>query len=350
MAVNDDLADALTSHQIGLLRLSNATVRKILAQLRRSETAILERLTREDISELSRKRQEALLADIRRIVQSAHKDATGALAIELDQLAIYEGQYQQDLFKRIVPLQINYVTPSAEQIVAAVNARPFQGRLLKDWYSDLDANAAKRLRNTIRTGFIEGRTVGQMIRDIRGTRANGYKDGVLQVNRRAAEVTVRTAVNHTANAAREHVYERNSDVIKGVRFNATLDSRTTLVCASNDGKVFEPGKGPRPPLHPNCRSSTSPVVKSWRELGFDVDEVSPGTRASMNGQVPADQDYDGWLRKQPSEFQDDILGKAKGELFREGVKVDRFVDRSGREYTLDELRRREADAWQRTAA
>jgi hypothetical protein len=109
-------------------------------------------------------------------------------------------------------------------------------------------------------------------------------------------------------------------------------------------------KGPRPPAHFNCRSSTTPILKSWRELGFDADELPPGTRASMNGQVPADQDYDTWLRKQPKDVQDDVLGKTKGDLFRAGLKMDRFVDRKGAELTLDQLRRREKEIWEKATA
>jgi len=98
----------------------------------------------------------------------------------------------------------------------------------------------------------------------------------------------------------------------------------------------------------NCRSSTAPVVKSWRELGIDADEMDEGTRASMGGQVPKSETYDSWLRKKSAAFQDDILGAEKGALFRRGeLPLDRFVDRKGREYTLDELRRRESAAFKK---
>ena len=286
---------------------------------------------------------------MRRIIDSVYEDATGALQVELEGLAEYEGQYQLDLFRKTVPLRIETVTPSAEQIIAAVNSRPFQGKLLREVYRELPQAAFRRVRDTIRGGFVEGRTTDQIVRDIRGTRAQGFKDGIVEQTRRQAEAVVRTAVNHTANTAREYTYERNSDLIKGVRWNATLDGRTTLICASRDGVVYKPGKGPRPPAHFNCRSSTSPILKSWRELGFDADEVPQGTRASMNGQVPADQDYDAWLRRQPREFQDDVLGERKAALFRQGVRVDRFVDRKGREYTLEQLKRREREAWEAAA-
>lgn len=347
--VNEALADELTRHQVYLQRWSNGTLRKVLAMLRRSDTQVVERLLQADVSTLSRTRMERLLAEMRRIIDTAYMDATGALRLDLEGLAQYEGEYQLDLFKRVLPVRYEATLPSAEQILAAVNSRPFQGKLLKDVYSELGASAFRKVRDTIRGGFVEGRATDQIVRDLRGRAVNGYRDGVLSQNRRAVEAVVRTATNHTANTAREYVYERNSDLIGKVRWNSTLDGRTTLICMARDGKVYDPGKGPRPPAHFNCRSSTSPVLKSWRDLGFDIDDLPPASRASMNGQVPADQDYDQWLRKQPKGFQDDVLGRRKAQLFRSGVKVDRFTDKSGREYTLDELRNREREAWSETA-
>jgi SPP1 gp7 family putative phage head morphogenesis protein len=341
MAVNDKILDDLTRHQVYIQRFSNSTVRKVLSVLRRSDARIVERLLRNDLTALSRRRQERLLTEMRRNIESAFEDATGALHLELEGLAAYEGEYQLDMFRRVLPVALDTVTPSAEQIMAAVNGRPFQGRLLREVYQDLPRTTFRRLRETIRAGIIEGRTTDEIVRDIRGRKSQGFKDGVLGRGRRDTEAVVRTAVNHTANTAREYTYERNDDLVKGVRWNSTLDSRTSSVCRARDGKIYEPGKGPRPPAHFNCRSSTSPVIKSWRELGIDLDEAPEGTRASMNGQVPADQDYDTWLRKQPREFQNEVLGPARAKLFRSGMKVDRFVDRKGRELTLDQIRSQE---------
>lgn len=350
MAVNDELLDRLTRHQIGLQRLSTATVRKVLAALRRSDSRIVQRLLDDDISQLSRTRLERILNDLRRVIDSAYLDATGALQIDLEKLAVYEGEFQTDLFKRVIPVKLETVAPGAEQIVAAVNSRPFQGKLLKEVYKELPSSAFRQVRDTIRAGFIEGRTTDQIVRDLRGTAAQGYKDGILAKTKRDVESVVRTAVNHTANTARDYTYAANDDLIKGVRWNATLDSRTSLVCAGRDGKIYPVDSGPRPPAHFNCRSSTSPVLKSWRELGFDADELPASTRASMNGQVPADTDFDGWLRKQPRDVQNDVLGDKKADLFRAGLKVERFTDRKGAELTLDQLRQREKDIWEKANA
>lgn len=344
MAVSDDVLDALTAHEIGLQRLSNATVRKMLATLKRSDARIVERLLRDDVSALSRARQEALLADIRRIVESVYADATGQMQIELQALAEYEGNYQLNMFRHVVPIKLDFIAPSPEQLWAAVNSRPFQGKLLTEWYKDLEAGAFQRLRNTIRAGIVEGRTIEQIVREVRGTAAQGYQDGVLQTTRRAAEATVRTAVSHTANAARDRLYQGNAKHIKGVQWVAVLDGRTSAVCRARDGMVYPVDSGPRPPAHPNCRSSTIPVLKSLREMGIDRDQPK-STRASMNGQVAGDLTYDAWLRKQPREFQDGVLGVAKADLFRAGLTMDRYVTRAGDEYTLAELKQREAETW-----
>jgi len=89
------------------------------------------------------------------------------------------------------------------------------------------------------------------------------------------------------------------------------------------------------------------VVKSLRELGIKADTKDvKTTRASMNGQVSSELNYDRWLRKQPKQFQEDVLGREKAKLFRAGLKMDRFVDDGGREFTLKEIEQREKDIWQ----
>ena len=90
----------------------------------------------------------------------------------------------------------------------------------------------------------------------------------------------------------------------------------------------------------------SPVLVSWRDLGIDMDELPASTRASMSGQIPEDTTYQQWLKGKTAAFQDDILGKTKGALFRRGgLTLDRFVDKTGKEYTLEDLRTKNAAAF-----
>ena len=350
MAVNDDLLDATVRHDIGLRRHSTATLYKIIALLNRIDERLTAEIAKRDpgSGRFTDRRLNLLLDAVRAITKEAYNVVTENFDDEVRQLSAYESEYQIDMFRRIVPVEIDWVAPSEAQLYAAVHSRPFQGRLLREWYRDLEPSAYKRIRDTVRMGYVEGRTTDQIVRDIRGTRANGYRDGILEANRRGTEATVRTALNHTANTARAQVYKANSGVIKGVKWCATLDGRTSAICRARDGKIYPVDSGPRPPAHVNCRSSTAPVTKSWKELGLNLKEAPPGTRASMNGQVPDDLVYSSWLRKQPVEFQEEVLGKTKATLFRKGeIDLDRFVDRAGNELTLAELRRKEAEAWER---
>lgn len=148
---------------------------------------------------------------------------------------------------------------------------------------------------------------------------------------------------------RDELFQANADLIKGLKYVATLDSRTSDLCKSRDGKVYDLDKAPPLPAHVNCRSAYTPVLKSFRELGIDIDEAPSGTRASMNGQVPSDTTYSQWLKGQPVSVQNDALGVTKATLFRKGdLPLDRFINRNGHEYTLKELRAKEFEAFEKS--
>lgn len=66
------------------------------------------------------------------------------------------------------------------------------------------------------------------------------------------------------------------------------------------------------------------------------------------GQVPGTTTYAEFLSRQSVEFQDEVLGKTKGVLFRKGgLTLDKFVDRAGNEKTIEELMRTEREAFAR---
>jgi len=59
------------------------------------------------------------------------------------------------------------------------------------------------------------------------------------------------------------MYRQNADVIDGVKWLATLDTRTCLQCAPLDGRIWPPDQMddvPRPPAHPNCRCAVVPYI------------------------------------------------------------------------------------------
>ncbi|MFZ5669117.1 MAG: phage minor head protein [Pseudomonadota bacterium] len=334
MAISPEVAhDLAVHHRIGLGRYSNGVVRKVLALLKRTEVEIARRLERTDNETVAGARLEALLRELRSIQSEGWSLIADRVNASVRDLAGAEAEFSLRLAGLTVPeVTVGFSPlPPIEQIVAAVNARPFQGRFLREWLAEADAGAARRVRDAVRQGFIEGRPTAEIVRAIRGTKAAGYQDGILQVNRRGAETMVRTALTHTANVAAQATWEANSDIVRAWRFVATLDMRTTITCASLHGKKFPLGKGPMPPRHPNCRSVSVPVL-----------DPIPGVKPF---EFPS---YSEWLRKQPAAVQDQILGKSRGALFRSGgFTVDRFTDDKGKVLTLAQLQARDAAGFER---
>jgi SPP1 gp7 family putative phage head morphogenesis protein len=329
---SERLYDLDVSHQIGLQRYGAGTVKRILSLLADVETDLVAQILKLSWDDLQREsarsaRLNAMLDAIRVTTREGYAVLQKELRGDLIDLAAYEAEFQStNLGKALSVEPDSFVQPTAEQLKAAVDSRPFQGRVLKEWGQDLEAGAFKRVRDAIRIGYVEGESVGQIVTRIRGTKAMRFKDSILEISRRGAEGVVRTAVAHTANAAKEEFFKANPETIKGVRWSSVLDSRTTPVCRARDGKVYPVGEGPRPPAHFRCRSTTVAVL----------DDVGP-----------PEETYQDWLKRQPAEVQDDVLGPSKAKLFRDGdLELDRFVDASGREYTLQQLRRRERKAFE----
>lgn len=216
-----------------------------------------------------------------------------------------------------------------------------------------------RIRDALRIGYVQGETTSQMIQRIRGTRANAYSDGIIEIDRRNAEAVVRTAISHVAANARDAFYEANDDIIEAVSWCSTLDSRTSEICQVRDGLQYTvdthkpighsvPWLGGPGKAHWNCRSTSAPVVKSFKDLGIDFEDFSAETRASMDGEVPADQTYGEWLTKQSAARQDDVLGPTRGKLLRAGgLTIDRFSNDKGQWLTLDQLRERDEAAFEK---
>lgn len=201
-------------------------------------------------------------------------------------------------------------------------------------------------------GFVQGETTFKVLQRIRGTKAAGYRDGLLKVTDNDIKALVRTGLQHAAMQARQAVWDRNSDIVPSVQWVATLDNRTTIQCQSLDGHQFPRDKGPRPPIHINCRSSVVAVLdKRFAALSEDQTRSARG-ESGKAGQVSAKESYYSWLKKQPAAFQDSALGPTRAKLLRDGgLSADEFaklqLDKSFQPLTLEEMRKLEPTAFEK---
>lgn len=350
LTVHEKLITGHIRHQVGIGRYANSVVKDVITLLNASDKELVKKIHEYGgPGGFTKKRLDALLEETDRITKEAAASLTDATGKELGKFAQHEAEWGSKLMGSTMGAVFDVVTPSAEKLTALVTEEPFQGALLGEWFGKLASDKQHLLTQTLRLGQAQSETTEQLIRRVVGTKANAYQDGALEISRQHAASVVRTAVNHTSNAAQQLTLATNQELVHGWIFLATLDAKTTITCASLSGTKWPVGEGPIPPRHFNCRSFALPWLKTFKELGFNIDELPPSTRASMGGQVSADISFSDWLKGQPIEVQDEILGKTRGELFRKGgLTVDQFADGKGNVLTLDELKAKEAAAFKKT--
>jgi SPP1 gp7 family putative phage head morphogenesis protein len=275
------------------------------------------------------------------------------------------------------PTQIGVITLS-DDLYAAVQGAPQtysltatqgtmitlpNGEVVSKAFRGIAVDQAERFSQVVRNGLLTGESTPAIAKRLIGRLQFGDY-GPLSVKQLAAaggELTavannqvmalVRTSINQVANAASQQVYEANQDITKKYRYIATLDTRTSARCRALDGREFEYGKGPMPPQHFNCRSTTVPIL-DYNQLGKDlgIENLEPppsGKRAASGGMVPSDTTYGEWLKKQPRSVQNDAIGADKVPYFNRladkyGAKdaMAKLVRDDGSELSLDDLRKR----------
>ena len=318
--------DASVRHAVYVERLKARAVKDVLRKLSPLMREIFTTVAASDLENMTRRQIEALNAQLSRMIRDGYEPVISEIDDLLKEFGFYEAGWQGDMLEK-TGLVVDLGVASDADVWAAVNAKPFDGKFLRDWLAGLPAGTRRRVREAVTQGYTDGLGAVEVARQLRGTRG---RKGILDMSARGAEAMVRTAFNHTASVAREQTYAANP-TIRMEQWVSVLDHRTTPICQSRDGKFYPRGKGPRPPAHIACRSTMVPVTNS--------------NRARLENR----KTYNGWLKAQSAKTQDDILGKTKGRLYRKGdLTVDRFVNRAGQEYTLEQLKAKDAEAWAET--
>jgi len=330
MSANDYLINRAIKHQIYVQRYAGGQVKELLSYLEDAQDEIVKQL--KTVKSLAQTRSlNRKLAAITNLQQEALNRFRNNLRSSAGDFAEYEAEFAVKTMN--VAATASITLPASEQLRALVTQRPMQLAIgsggvqtitINQAATQFAADKAGEMRRIIQTGIVEGSTVQSLTRDI---------VSVTNRHKRQAESLVRTSVNHISSEARSAVNRANDDILKGEEWVAVLDGRTTIGCAALDGKILGFDEPPFTPRHWGCRSLRVPALDDrFEQPGLE------GERASMDGPVSAKRTYSGWLRGQPAEFQDDVLGKTRGKLFRSGeLSLDQFVDNNGNTITLADL-------------
>lgn len=386
--------EALYRNAIDLNRYSNSVARRIINAYNDIIIDAVNQLRTIDelAAPVKAARLRAILAQLKDSLGTWAGDSTELTATELQGIAQLQSEFVADQLARTLPAgardavrtveispqfaqsvvttdptQLNVVALS-DDLFAAVQGAPQtfslttaqgatitlpNGEVVSKAFRGIAVDQAERFSQVVRQGLLTGEPTpaiakrligslefGERARNVRQLIAAGGQATAVADNQVIA--LVRTSVNQVANTASQQVYEANQDITKKYRYVATLDTRTSSICRALDGREFEYGRGPTPPQHFNCRSTTVPVI--------DPDILPPSTtatRASAAGQVPVNMSYGEWLSNQDLPTKAKALGASKVAYFdklaaKYGPKdaIAKLVRDDGSELTLDHLRAR----------
>jgi SPP1 gp7 family putative phage head morphogenesis protein len=201
----------------------------------------------------------------------------------------------------------------------------------------MSTRQAEVFSQVLRVGVLEGKSVGSIVSQLKGRLRREQAGTVDSIIASGGQVTampnnqiraiVRTSVNQVVDAAEELVALQNPDITKKYRYTALLDSKTTPICRALDGKVYEWGKGPKPPQHFGCRSRRVSLTTGFAARTLELREP-----------------YGVWFDQQTDLVKEDVLGAKRIPYYNFLVKkygkedaIRKFVDRDGAELTLKEL-------------
>ncbi|MTC36124.1 hypothetical protein GKR67_16145 [Providencia alcalifaciens] len=365
-SVNERLRDELIAHTLFSGCYSTGVARRMINALNEFDAELTASLIVAldddtiDVNGFTARRLESLLSSVKAINKRAIDSAFTLLIGEMREHALYEAGYYSSLFDALLPDAVLRQYPlmgiTEEMLFSSAMSRPFQGKLLSEWAAGLESDRMTRINNAVRNGYLNGDSALEIGRKIRGHANQGYKDGALQLSRANVTTIAKTAISHLQATAREQFAEANKDILDCKQWLSTLDNKTSHDCIVRDrlkytleGKPIGhkipylqgPGK-----IHFNCRSTETFVTKSWRELGIDANEMDAGTRASMDGQVPAETNFLDWVQRQPDWRQRQVFGETRFRLMKEGgMHPSEFYTDKGEFISLEQLKKLDEKAF-----
>ena len=393
---------ALYRNAVDLNRFSNGVAKRVAVTYNDLIVDAVDQLrTLDELSAPARAtRLRVILAQLKQSLDGWAEASTVLAVGELQGLSLLQSEFVEDQLRRALPLEMRdqirsiqispqfarsvaTVDPTAINVVAlsddlqaAVTGAPQafsltaaqgtvitlpNGKVLAKSFRGLAESQADLFAKTVRNGLLTGESTDKLARRLKGRLRFGQRaQSLRQLAQAGGQVTsvanhqvmalVRTSVNQVANASSQQVYEANQSITKRYRYIATLDGRTSPICRALDGQEFDYGKGPTPPQHFNCRSTTVPLIDYE---GLEITPPKPGKRRSKDGLVPENQTYGQWLHNQSKETKADVLGPEKVPYFNRLARkygpsdaIRKFVSEDGSELTLEQLQRRYGKAAQ----
>jgi SPP1 gp7 family putative phage head morphogenesis protein len=334
---NQTLADATVDTRLSLLQYEAGSVSRVLkayedalGSVNRELVRLAKAAEKGPLNEREQARLLSMRADLTEKIQGLKPVLEARLQQDILGAAEAEAQVVKRLLEANTP-QTATVLSLDQAAVEAIVTQPIGGKV---WADRLAIDLLEE-HDALQASLAESVALGVSHQE--AAAALGKATGIIETYKGRLVSIARTEIQRAANTAALDSYRRNADVIKGVTWLATLDSRTCLVCAPRHMQTYtfdELDEAGRPPLHPRCRCFLSPLTKSWAELGLPI----KSTR--FDGEPPREMDYEQWLTRQPAAKQLEVLGPSRWALWNRGeLEFSQFAA-DNRVLTLPELQAR----------
>lgn len=183
-------------------------------------------------------------------------------------------------------------------------------------YSERIWNNTQQVADSVKEEMLMGALTGKTEKEMIATITERFAVGLYSARR-----LIYTESDFISNALDLEAY-KEAGVTK-VRFCAVHDLKTSKICQEHDRKIVEISKAVQgknvPPMHPNCRSTTEPVINEEVEA-----KMKRRVRDSATGNdkiVSANQTYDEWLADQQKEHGIDTIDTLTKKV--KNAKTDR---------------------------
>jgi len=227
-------------------------------------------------------RLDEIILNIRHQLELLNKEKTDKMESTLEK--VYEDTYNHTAYaiETGMGVQVSFTRLDTNAIQTAVKQK-----WLGENYSDRCWNDKTRLLSTLNQvipqSFIRGLNSRELAKVVQKEMNTSFY---------RAQRLVRTEVNYIANQASLKMYQ-DSGLVDRYEYVATLDMRTSEICAEMDGQVFDLKDAQvgvnLPPLHPHCRSTTIPYFED-NEITARIERNDAGKSVP----IPADMTYKEW--------------------------------------------------------
>ncbi len=266
MLVNKDgkeisLVSVLIFHQLLLegFKLNSANKFNIITQeLDTRYRIVLSKIDKTEFSEFTQIDVTKLKRELIKVNNDIYKNYEKSLTILTDSLSTLEIRFLEKIYGLVADTDIKSNVDLVKKKVQTTPNGATGSTIAASIAAFLNYNNVKMVEN-INYHYANKSTVALFRKSIFGTATANQKNGLLSSMFTSNRTLLNTLLQHIASIVNLNTL---GAIAKKYVWDSVIDNRTTEICRFRNQRIYEYGKGPVPPAHPNCRSMIRPITVS----------------------------------------------------------------------------------------